>query len=322
MNRLVAAGFLVTFWVLVSSWGFHAHRTVTRMAVFTLPPDMAGFYKRHLDYLTEVSVNPDRRRYADPDEGPRHFIDVEHYGDSALQRLPRFYAEAEKAMTHDSLNAGGRLPWHIQVMYFRLREAFLLRDPEKILRLSGELGHYIADAHVPLHTTENYNGQLTGQEGVHAFWESRLPELFSAEYNYMTGKAELEHNPVGRAWAIVSESNRLVDSVLAADKALALEKGNARYNYETRGKQTVRVISVQYAKEYHRRLRGMVERRMRGTVKTTSDFWYTAWVEAGQPDLKALIDYQPTAEELERRKAELAEWRKGNQQSRESQEEH
>jgi hypothetical protein len=322
MNRLAGRVFWILTGLLFSSWGFHAHRTVTRMAVFTLPPAMTGFYKTHLDYLTEVSVNPDRRRYADPDEGPRHFIDIEHYGDSALQRLPRFYAEAEEQMSHDSLNAGGRLPWHIQVMYFRLREAFLLRDPEKILRMSAELGHYIADAHVPLHTTENYNGQLTGQEGVHAFWESRLPELFSAEYNYMSGKAELERHLVARTWALVSESNRLVDSVLTVDKALALEKGNAKYNYETRGKQTVRVISVQYAEEYHKRLRGMVERRMRGTIKTISDFWYTAWVEAGQPDLKALIDYQPTADELERRKAELAEWRKGNQPSREGLEEH
>ena len=69
--------------------------------------------------------------------------------------------------------------------------AFIEKDSDKILKYSADLGHYIADAYVPLHTTENYNGQLTGQKGIHAFWESRLPELFSEDYNYLVDKYSL-----------------------------------------------------------------------------------------------------------------------------------
>ncbi len=309
--------FLLAGLPILCSWGFFAHRTMTRLAVFSLPPEMITLYKKNLDYLMETSVNPDRRRYADPLEGPRHFIDLEHYGDSALVRLPRYYKGAEEQIGNDSLNEGGRLPWQIQVVYYRLREAFLLRDPESILKLSGELGHYLADAHVPLHTTENYDGQLTGQEGIHAFWESRLPELYTPRYDFLVGKASYVDKPVDRIWKIIAESHQEVDSVLNQERELALTRGDKKYNYETRGRQTIKVVSRQYADEYHQRLHGMVERRMRSTVKTLTDFWYSAWVDAGQPDLKSLVDYVPSREELERRRAEVDQWKKGTLPTRE-----
>jgi hypothetical protein len=65
-------------------WGFFAHKKINRLAVFTLPATMAGFYKKNLEYITEAAVNPDRRRYAIPEEAPRHYIDLDDYGDSAI----------------------------------------------------------------------------------------------------------------------------------------------------------------------------------------------------------------------------------------------
>ena len=47
-------------------------------------------------------------------------------------------------------------------------------------------------------------------------------------------------------------------------------------------------------KQYHEQLRGQVERQMRASVKMVGDFWYTCWVDAGQPDLRALAKYQLT----------------------------
>src|SRR5688572_1752324 len=170
-------------------WGFFAHQRINQLAVFTLPADLIGFYKKHIDYITESAVNPDRRRFFSAEEAPRHYIDLDHYGDSAINHMPRFWKDAVAKYTEDTLKSYGILPWHINRMYFQLKEAFAVKDPETILRLSAELGHYVADAHVPLHTTENYNGQLTGQDGIHAFWESRLPELYSTEYNFFVGQA-------------------------------------------------------------------------------------------------------------------------------------
>jgi hypothetical protein len=318
MQKTVFGTFLlVLVALLMGSWGFYGHRQINRLAVFTLPPEMIGFYKKHIEYITEASVNPDRRRFAVVDEAPRHYIDIDHYGDSALHRMPRFWKEAVAQYTEDTLQAYGILPWHINVMYFRLRDAFMVRDPSKILSLSADLGHYLADAHVPLHTTENYNGQLTGQVGIHAFWESRLPELFSGRYNFFVGKAVYLKNPQLTAWEAIEGSNQLLDSVLMLEKNLSREFGERKYSFETKGKQTIKVYSLEFSTAYHEALSGMVERRMKGAIKMIGDFWYTAWVDAGQPDLKELIQYKPTEEELAVRRKELEEWKQQQLKSRE-----
>jgi hypothetical protein len=307
-------GFLT---LILGGWGFYAHRQINRLAVFTLPPDMIGFYKKNIQYITEASVNPDRRRFAVVDEAPRHYIDIDHFGDSALHHMPRFWKEAVAQYSEDTLKAYGILPWHVNVMYFRLRDAFMVRDPAKILSLSADLGHYLADAHVPLHTTENYNGQLTGQEGIHAFWESRLPELFSVRYDFFVGKAVYLKNPQRSVWEAIEGSNQQLDSVLMLEKNLSEKFGERKYSFETKGKQTLKVYSVEFSTAYHEALSGMVEQRMKGAIKMIGDFWYTAWVDAGQPDLKELIQYKPTEEELAVRRKELDAWKQQQLKARE-----
>ncbi|MCA4897746.1 MAG: zinc dependent phospholipase C family protein [Bacteroidota bacterium] len=294
---------------LLFGWGFFAHQKINRLAVFTLPPEMSVFYKKNIDYISDAAVNPDRRRYAVPEEAPRHYIDLDVYGDSAAYKLPRYWNEAVAKFGEDSLAKHGIVPWHINRVYFQLREAFLLKDPGSILRLSADLGHYVGDAHVPLHTTKNYDGQLTDQIGIHAFWESRLPELFFNEYDFFVGPAQHIDDVQKEAWRIIAQTNQALDSVLRFEKILSQQMGNRKFNFETKGKQTVKVFSQEYSKKYHEMLNGMVERQFRASVKTTGNLWYTAWVDAGQPDLKSLIDYKPTEEELARRREELKKWR-------------
>jgi len=309
-KQLIYSTFIGISSLFIGSWGFYAHRQINRLAVFTLPPDMIGFYKKNIQYITEAAVNPDRRRYAVAEEAARHYIDLDHFGDSARYKMPRFWKEAVEKYSEDTLKAYGINPWHVNVMFYRLRDAFMAKDPSRILSLSADLGHYIADAHVPLHTTENYNGQLTGQYGIHAFWESRLPELFSSRYDFFVGKAEHLKNPQLAIWKAIEVSNEHLDSVLMIEKSLSEKFGEKKYSFETKGKQTMKVYSTEFSAAYHEALMGMVEQRMRGAVKMIGDFWYTAWVDAGQPDLKALINYTPTEEELTARKKELEEWKK------------
>jgi len=226
MKKRLAILFLLFFWLFLSSfWGFFAHQRINRLAVFGLPPEMIGFYKANIQYIIEASVNPDRRRMAVVDEAARHYIDLDHFGDSALYKMPRFWKDAMELYSEDTLKNYGVVPWHINVMYYRLKDAFLLRDPEQILRISAELGHYISDAHVPLHTTENYNGLRTGQEGIHGFWESRLPELFSDEYDFFTGKAEHIKVPQLAAWRAVESAHVQLDSVFKIEKRLTAKFG-------------------------------------------------------------------------------------------------
>lgn len=292
------------------AWGFYAHKHINRLAVFTLPPEMLGFYKKNIAYITEAAVNPDRRRYVVDGEAARHYIDLDHYGDSALARLSVSWELALLQYPEDTLRAHGVVPWHIFRTYIRLREAFLVGDPDAILRFSADLGHYVGDAHVPLHTTVNYDGQLTGQTGIHAFWESRLPELFATRYNYLVGRAAYIPDPQGAAWAAVASAHHALDSVLRFERKLSEQMGDRRYSYETKGRQTLRVYSQEYAEAYHDMLSGMVERQMRAAIRLTGSLWYTAWVEAGQPDLVSLMTYAPDADALRRRREELKEWRK------------
>lgn len=308
-STLVAAYLMIFSLCSALAWGFFAHQKINRLAVFTLPPEMIGFYKKNIDYITESAVNPDRRRMAVPDEAPRHYIDIDHYGDSALEKMPAYWNAAVEKYTEDTLKAYGIVPWHVYAMYSRLRDAFIVRDPDAILKLSAELGHYVGDANVPLHTTENYNGQLTGQDGIHGFWESRLPELFAERYDFFVGKAEYVPNVQHRAWMAVKQSHYAVDSVLRFERELHALFGDRKYAVEEKGKTIANVYSLKYSSAYHKLLAGMVERQMRASIKMTGDIWYTAWVDAGQPALKELIDYAPTEEELAGRRAELKRWK-------------
>ena len=291
------------------TWGFFAHRRINRLAVFILPPEMIGFYKKNIGYLTEAAVNPDRRRFILPDEAPRHYIDLDHFGDSAHYKIPQYWDSAVSKYSEDTLKAHGILPWHIVKTYYRLKDAMMIRDPIAILRLSADLGHYVGDAHVPLHTTVNYNGQRTGQEGIHAFWESRLPELFSDDYDFFVGKAKYIEHPQTTVWSAILGAHRVVDSVLQEERKLAIQMGNKKYSFESRGVQMQKVYSQEYAAAYHRIVGQMVERQMRAAIHLTGSIWYTAWVNAGQPDLQALLAEVPSDAELQERRSALQNWK-------------
>ena len=274
------------------AWGFFGHRLLNRLAVYTLPPEMLPFFKANIDYLTANATRPDSRRTVVPTEAPRHFMDVDVYGDSALTRhgLPRAYADAVAlAGGEDSLLRHGIVPWQVALMKNQLTAAFQRQDADAILRLSADLGHYVADACVPLHTTKNYNGQLTGQRGIHALWESRLPELLAADYDLFTGPAPYLDHPANAAWAAVARAHAAVDSVLAFEKTLTAQfPADRKYGYEARGSATARVYARDFSRAYHARLGGQVERQLRYASRLIGAFWYTCWVDAGAPDLSQL----------------------------------
>jgi hypothetical protein len=289
------------------AWGFFGHRLLNRLAVYTLPPGMIGFYKANIEYLTVNATRPDSRRTIVPDEAPKHFLDVDRYGDSAEYKLPRKYADAVARYGEDSLQRHGIVPWNVVSMKNQLTAAFKAKDTDRILRLSADMGHYVADACVPLHTTKNYNGQLTGQRGIHGLWESRLPELLSADYDLFTGKAEYLPNPTNAIWAAVIRSHAAVDSVLVFERQLTAQtSGDQKFGYEQRGNNTVRTYSREFSRAYHARLNGQVERQMRYAAALIGDFWFTCWVDGGSPDLSQL-PRTPSESEKQRLEREAKE---------------
>ena len=277
---IIAPGAVIT----LLAWGFWGHQQINHAAVFTLPPDLFGFYKEHITFITEHAVDPDKRRYSDPEEAAHHYIDLDRYGDHPLDSLPHRWDDAVAKFGEDSLKMHGIVPWHVMTMLYRLTKAFREHNRERILRYSADIGHYIGDAHVPLHCTKNYNGQLTGQHGIHGFWESRLPELFGDNYERITGTAVYLEHPSEVIWSVIRDSYAAKDSVLGIEKALSSAfPADKKYNYEERGGQLVRVYSKEYSAAFHTALNGMVERRLYGAIYTVGCFWYTAWVNAGMP---------------------------------------
>ncbi len=281
------------------SWGFWGHKRINRIAVFTLPEEMLPLFKASLEYVTEHAIDPDKRRYGVDGEAPRHYIDIDHYGVYPFENVPRNWDSAVAVLTEDTLMAYGIVPWHVAKMTGWLTKAFESGDKQRVLKTSAELGHYIADAHVPLHTTLNYNGQLTNQKGIHGFWESRIPELFGEDYDYFVGKARYLDNPLDEIWKVVLASHLRVDSVLDLERKLTEEMpSDMKHSFEQRGESTVKVYSHEFSTNYNAILQDMAERRMRQAIISVGSFWMTAWVNAGQPDLGEIID-QPLPEEDE-----------------------
>jgi hypothetical protein len=289
IKLLLFAGTLVLFSFKPSPpfWGFFAHKYINRVAVFSLPPDMFGFYKKHIVYIEENAVNPDQRRYAIAYEAPKHFIDFDMYTDSVKKILPKMYfKDAEARFSRDTLMKHGIVPWQVQNMVFGLTKAFEEKNTVKILKISADLGHYIADSNVPLHTTRNYNGQLTNQTGIHGFWESRLPELYYEDYDLWLGKAKYEENVSKRSWDAVLNAHAALDSVLKFEKELTNSFGeDKKYSIDERNGITLKVYSKAFSKAYHQKLNNQVNRQMRASIQMVADLWFTAWVNAGQPKL-------------------------------------
>jgi hypothetical protein len=271
---------------------------INYQAVFLLPPEMIAFYKPNIAFISEHAVDPDKRRYAVKEEGPRHYIDIDRY---TGMELPRAWTKAVSKFSEDTLKAHGIVPWWIQVMLARLTKAFREKNTGAILKLSAETAHYLGDAHVPLHTSSNHNGQLTGQHGIHGFWESRIPEIYAeTEWDIYSGKAVYLKNPLEFTWKRVEESSRASDSVLLFEKQLSEEiSPDRKYAFETRNGLIVKQYSLEYCAGYTEKLNGMVERRLRESIFAVASFWYTAWVNAGQPNLKNLSRKELTEDERE-----------------------
>ena len=285
-----------------SKWGFYGHKTINKMAVFSLPKEMFAFYKSNIDFITDHAVDPDKRRYIVKEEACRHYIDIDHYyvkDSSVFDVIPKRWNDAVTKYSEDTLSKYGIVPWYIQTMKYRLQKAFEEKNIDLILKYSSEIGHYIADAHVPLHTTENYNGQLTNQHGIHALWETNIVELNADSYNYFNSKATYINNVLDFAWSTVEASHLLLDSVLSIEKTTTNQfDSDKKYSFVTKGKTTVKTYSKEFVQAYNQQLNGMVERRLKTAITAVSSIWYTAWVDAGQPKLETIrLKHEKTQEE-------------------------
>lgn len=275
----------------VNAWGFFCHRLINKHAVFLLPPEMLGFYKKHIDYIIQHSIDPDKRSRLDPKEAVKHYMDIDHYGVSPFDSVPKKWKDAIAKYSEDTLMAHGILPWNIDKMTYRLSEAFKEGNVDDILWISANLGHYVGDAHVPLHNTHNYDGRIWYQKGVHAFWESRIPEQFADDWDYFIGRAQYLNKPLESAWKWVELSNHQSDTVLNLyDSLLRFYPQSEIYSVDERGGIVKKMLSKEFSLAFEKQSANMVYRKLRLSIFHVASIWYTAWVNAGQPDLVSLED--------------------------------
>lgn len=319
MKKAVISIFLCSFLLLSYfpsfCWGFYAHQKINFFAVFLLPPQMMLLFKPNINFLSEHAVDPDKRRYAVKEEGPRHYIDIDKYGAYPFASLPRKWEEAVAKFSEDSLMQHGIVPWHVQAMLKRLTDAFRDKNFSRILKNSAEIGHYISDAHVPLHASSNHNGQFTNQKGIHGFWESRVPELLAEKHwDFFIGKAAYIKNPGDFMWARVLESALAADTVLRIEKELTNEfAADKKFSFEERNGIIIRQYSTAFTTAFNNKLNGMVERRMRQSIFAIASFWYTAWINAGQPDLKSLTSQKFSESDIKEFEELNGKWNSGSQ---------
>lgn len=207
--------------------------------------------------------------------------------DSLLPLLTDEHTGVKSVRLVDHFTEHGIVPYIIEQQYYRLVKAFKNQDKDAIINISADLGHYIADAHVPLHACSNYNGQKTDQYGIHAFWESRIPELFAdKDYDYLVGKATYIRDVREFAWQTIHESGALADTVLSIEAELkATYPKDQQMCFDQRLGQSVWIQCQDFAFAYQEAMNGMVERRMRQAIHSIGSLWYSAWVEAGSPDI-------------------------------------
>lgn len=260
--------------ITLCSWGFTAHKDTHAIAITGLPSPLFDFCKANEDYIISEAVAADRRKFSDKTEGIKHYIDLDLFSDSI------YYS--------DSTAKYGTLPWTVTSEYNKLVWAITnCEDKEYILKLMVDLGHYVGDAHVPLHTTSNYNGQFTNQKGIHSLWETHVYEL--TKDTWVPRKVHTIY--IGDVeewiWEIIYESNSHVDDVLSKEAELT-EGDIPKMGYRTRGRTLELLPTPEFCEAYADSLDDMVEDRFYQTADNISSIWYSAWVDAGSPNLTCL----------------------------------
>ena len=289
-----AKSLLIAACTMLISWGKFGHEHINAAAVMELPKPMQQFFYDHIDYLTVEANLPDVRKYtmADSAEFPRHHIHLESFGN--YDDIPKSSKEIKLKYDKKFFAVHGNLPWYIQEVMVKLTEAMKNNHKSDILFFAADLGHYVGDAYMPLHTSINHNGTATAQKGVHGLFESQIPEMFGNTYNYNTGEAKFINDIQKETWRIVVASNHTADTLLTVDRDLQKTyKPEQVFLMDSAKKIKTNmygdyIYTTEYIKAYHGKLNGMVERQLRGAIATTANYWYTAWVNAGKPDLSAL----------------------------------
>jgi Zinc dependent phospholipase C len=262
----------------VSAWGYDAHKTIMDKAIALLPQDIRPLFEQNRTTLVEHVIDPDLWQTAgfDSAESPNHFLDLDWdgYGKYPYDGLPRDYTAAVAKFGKDRIEKNGTVPWRVEEMYGNLRRAFESYERRgpfgrfDVLFYSAWLTHYVSDAHVPFHAVVNYDGQLTGQPGIHSRFEAFLFERYRDQWTIAPKAIAPVHNPRDFIFDVVLAGTQLVPPILKSD----VEAIGGREEYDDA-----------YYAAFFKANRAVVERRLNEAIAASAAMIAGAWEAAGKP---------------------------------------
>jgi len=260
-----------------AAWGYVGHRLIMSRAIDLLPAGLKPFFTKNRDEIVARAIDPDLWRTAGWEDDPHHYLNfgVREFGDYPFTALPHEYGAAVEKFGMAALKRDGLLPWRLAEEFGNLRRAFealkqsATAAPDVIL-FAPVMGHYIQDAHQPLHATNNYDGQLTGNTGVHARFERDLIERFQSRLVLKPAPPRAVASPREAGFDALLSSYRLVDAVLKADN----EASGGRNTYDDA-----------YYDKFFTRAKAVLEERLAGAITATAGLIVGAWEHAGKPAL-------------------------------------
>jgi len=252
----------------VYAWGPDAHRLCNDWAIGTLPPGLRGFFQANRSFILAHSNDPDTWEKKDRYEKMRHYIFLDKYGLFPYLDLPHSYKMAVNKYGAGRLARNGVLPWQIGEYSLKLTVAMKAGKWEEAKADAAALGFYVADAHDPLHTTRNYDGQLTDQTGLEARFGEGLVGRYSHFFIFRPDDAAKINDPTEHAFQMALEANTWVSQIIWADRRSVADLPGYTDDYYDR---------------FYSRIGSTAMREISEAAHDVGSYWYTAWLNAGRP---------------------------------------
>jgi hypothetical protein len=261
------------------AWGFAAHKYIMRRAIDLLPAAIKPFFIEHRDEIVFRVTDPDLWRNVGWEDDPNHFVNfgAAEFGPYPFTGLPREYDAALEKFGIATLKRLGTLPWREAEQFGNLRRAFegfrkggLYSGSDAVL-FAAVAAHYMQDAHQPFHATNNYDGQLTGQQGIHSRFERDLMERYESRLTINPAAPKSMASARDAAFEALLASHQLVAPLLLADK----EAIGAKDTYDDA-----------YFEAFFVKAKPILEERLGAAITATAAIVVSAWEQAGKPDLK------------------------------------
>lgn len=276
--RLRVASFLVLLTALVAfppqaaAWGRNAHKLVVNQAIDALPQDVRGFFESYRSVLLQHVNDPFEAVAKTPAEKRNDHLYLDKYGHFPFDALPRNYKAALDKFGKSKLQANGVLPWEIGVYSQKLTEDMKTGRWDEAKVDAAILADYVAEAHDPFSTTDNFDGKLTGQTGVNERFGTALIDRYSSFFPMRPNDATYINDPTDHAFEMCLSSHSWIETILLADRNAYIAGKSYSYNDD-------------YYDRFYNQAAAILIRQLSEASTDVGSYWLTAWVNAGRPQL-------------------------------------